>query len=148
MTEVKKIIEQQFAIQQIIAGNEEYEVYEMEACEIISYMAIFDYWKSHYPCSLLLLQNQIHKEEEWEYINLLFIDYVAQEDLSYIEPEILYLVDYFYQTFYSSTTSNNAMKTLGVHFSGCPDKSESALAALFFAKLKDLGYNFNYDEPF
>ena len=105
--DIKRVIAAQSAIQKNIFENKDNEAYEIEACEIISYLAILDFWKFKYPSSITLQKYQANNEEGWECINKLFNHYVSENSIEDVEPEIMHLIAYFYEMFYYEKHNEN-----------------------------------------
>jgi hypothetical protein len=95
--DVIKVIDTQFKIQQKVI-----EIFEQEACEILVLDAILDYWKLNYPNSVVLERYINETEiEQWQIVNRLFIDFATDESDKELEPDVHYLLNYYYQRFYT-----------------------------------------------
>lgn len=77
------------------------EVYEEEACEVLVFDCILEYYRATHPDSAVLKQyRKGNVDEEWMLISELFTHYVSDQLPSSIEKDIVFLLEEFYQRFY------------------------------------------------
>lgn len=96
INDIVLIINTQSKIQQTVI-----EIYEQEVCEVIVYDAILDYWKlNHANSDVLKKYFNENEDEHWQSINRLFVDFINNNTDENLEPEILYLLNYYFQKFY------------------------------------------------
>ena len=80
------------------------EIYEEEACEVLAFDCILNYYRINYPDSVLLHEyGKQTDEEDWMIMSRIFTDYISDKVRLNIEDDILFLLEVFYQRFYLNT---------------------------------------------
>lgn len=98
---VIKVIHRQATLQRKAA-----EIYEQEACEVLAFDSILDFYKTNYPDSVILKEYSKEADDEgWKIISKIFTDYVSGQTTLCIEDNILFLLEEFFQQFYLSRNS-------------------------------------------